>query len=81
MACLCSFFYSVADLDMKRFGSRWDQPEPATLFILFSVASKNKLVGKYIYSQLQVIGQSNFFLEAILNRMKNVARGKELPRT
>jgi hypothetical protein len=30
------------------------------------------LVGKYIYSQLQVIGQSNFFLEATLNRMKSV---------
>jgi hypothetical protein len=30
------------------------------------------LVGKCIYSQLQVIGQSNFFLEATLNRMKSV---------
>jgi hypothetical protein len=30
------------------------------------------LVGKYIYSQLQGIGQSNFFLEATLNRMKSV---------
>jgi hypothetical protein len=32
------------------------------------------LVGKYIYSQLQVIDQSNYFLEATLNRMKSVAR-------
>ena len=34
------------------------------------------LVGKYIYiySQLQVIGQSNFFLEATLNRMKSIVR-------
>jgi hypothetical protein len=30
------------------------------------------LVGKYIYSQLQGIGQSNFFLEATLNRMKSI---------
>jgi hypothetical protein len=30
------------------------------------------LVGKYIFSQLQVIGQSDFFLEATLNRMKSV---------
>jgi hypothetical protein len=32
------------------------------------------LVGKYIYSQLQGIGQSNFFLEATLNRMKSVVK-------
>jgi hypothetical protein len=35
------------------------------------------LVGKYIYSQLQVIGQSKFFLEAILNRMKSVVTDKK----
>jgi hypothetical protein len=35
------------------------------------------LVGKYIYSQIQVIGQSNFFLEATLNRMKTVPASLE----